>query len=85
MGDIIIHASEFAPSRITINIETSQPLDADELRATLRLIGGIRVTDVRQENGQCVVAIAHSEANPHPLNARIWNVLEMAYEGTVQP
>lgn len=76
----IQHASEFTPGHITVNIETTLPLDADNLRANLRRVGGIRVTDVRRDGVQWIVTIAHNETNPHPLNARIWNVLEAAYD-----
>lgn len=79
MGNFVIHASEFSPNRITVNIETALELDADDLRAKLRRCGGIRITNVTRDGSQWRVAIAHQEMNPHPLNVRIWNLLEAAY------
>jgi hypothetical protein len=74
-----IHASELSPGHITVNIETSLTLDANELRSALRRIGGIRIVSVLRDGNQWTVKIAHQEINPHPLNVRIWNLLEQAY------
>lgn len=80
MGHFTIHASEFSPNRIIICIETTLELDADDLRSKLRRIGSaIRIINVTRNKDQWSVTIAHSEVNPHPLNARIWNLLEQAY------
>lgn len=80
MGNFIIHASTLSPGRIVVNIETSHELDADDLRSKLRRIGGIRITNVMRDGVQWTVTIAHQETNPHPINVRIWNLLEAAYE-----
>lgn len=74
-----LHASEFTPGHITVNIETPLTLDANELKSVLRRIGGIRIVSVLRDGDQWTVRIAHGEANPHPLNARIWKLLEQAY------
>lgn len=74
-----IHASELTPGHIMVNIETSLTLDADDLRSKLRRIGGIRIVNVTRDGKQWTVTIAHREINPHPLNVRIWNLLESAY------
>lgn len=79
MGHFTIHASTFSPGRITVNIETTLTLDANELRSALRRIGGIRIVSVLRDGDQWMVSIAHQEVNPHPLNAQIWNILEQAY------
>ena len=82
VGQFTIHASDFSSNRITVNIETTLELDAGDVRSKLRRIGGIRITDVKRCGTQWTVTIAHQETNPHPLNVRLWNLLESAYDST---
>lgn len=81
MGRFTVHAFTFSPGGLVANIETSMALDANELRAKLRQISGIRIVNVQHSDTQWMITIAHQEVNPHPLAIRICNILENAYNG----